>query len=42
MNEKKNIFLMDKTQNKNKKEKIKLQTQIGIQRVIRDPIFRYD
>jgi hypothetical protein len=31
MNEKKNNFLMDKTKNRNKNEKIKLQTHIGIE-----------
>jgi hypothetical protein len=42
MNEKKTNFLMDKTQNRNKNEKIKSRTQIGIRRVIRNPIFCYD
>jgi hypothetical protein len=42
MNEKKNSFLMDKTQNRNKNEKIKSQAKIGIRIVIQNPIFGYD
>jgi hypothetical protein len=42
MNEKKNNFLTDKTQNRNKNEKIKSQTHIGIRRVVQNPIFHHD